>query len=124
MFSASSMLRFIENAELDGIHLEPLGHLIHGRFGGIKSGDCTGAAHVGGCADISPGAAEGHAQIGNAVMVVRGFAAVLVISVGHRHVVDVIVLQRHELAVARRAQANALLSARADARRTGTSFCG
>ena len=42
----------------------------------------------------------------------RGFAAVLVISVEHRQVVDVIVLKRHELALARGAEANTLLSAR------------
>ena len=43
----------------------------------------------------------------------RRFAAVLVIGVEHRHVVDVVVLQGHELAVTRRADANPLLGTRA-----------
>src|SRR6266566_1883901 len=32
-------LRLVENAELDGIHLEPLRHLVHRRFGGEEPGD-------------------------------------------------------------------------------------
>ena len=41
----------------------------------------------------------------------RGFTAVLVVMVDHRHMVDVIVLQREELALTRCAHADALLRA-------------
>src|SRR5205807_7592885 len=50
-------------------------------------------------------------DLGNAVMERRGFTAVLVVIVDHRHVVDVVVLQREELALTRCAQADTLLRA-------------
>src|SRR5215472_15655680 len=89
-------LRLVENAELDWIHLEPLGHLVHCRFGGIKSGDRAGTTHVGRSTDIASCPPEAYPQVGDAVMERRGLAAVFVVSVEYRHVIDVIVPKRHE----------------------------
>src|SRR5207248_2314966 len=72
----------------------------------------AGTAHVSRCADVASCAAEAHAQVGHAVMERRRLAAVFVVIVEHGHVIDIIVLQRYELAVARGAEANTLLSAR------------
>ena len=103
--------RLVENAELDRVDLELIGQFVHRRLGRVEPGHGAGSAHVGCCADVALGAAERHAQVGHAVMERRGLAAVFVVVVEHRQVVDVVVLQRDELAVGRGAEAHALLRA-------------
>ena len=52
------------------------------------------------------------AKVGHAVLERRGFAAVFVVVVEHRPLIDVVVLERDELAFRRRAEPDALLCAR------------
>ena len=116
-------LRLVEDAELDRVDLELIGQLVHRRLGRIQPGHAPGRA----CrrrADVALRAAERHAQIRHAVLERRRLAAVFVIVVEHRRVVDVVVLERDELAVGRGAEPHALLGARTMARRSGTSSCG
>src|SRR5262249_32905488 len=75
------------------------------------------AAHVGWCADVAPGASESHSEIRHAVLKRGRLTAVLVIALEHRSLVDVVVLQRDELAVLRGAEPHALLGAGAMAGR-------
>ena len=111
--SDSSIFGSFSNAEFDRIDLELIGQLIHRRFRRVQAGNCAGAAHVGSAADVSFGASKRHAQIGHTVLERRRLAAILVMSIKYGPRVNIIVLHRNELAVARCAQANALLCARA-----------
>ena len=65
--SDSSIFGSFRTRSLTGIDLELLGQLVHRRLGGIEPGHGAGAAHVGGGADVAPGAAERHAEVGHAV---------------------------------------------------------
>ena len=116
--------RLVQDAELDRIDLELIGQLVHRRLGRVESGHCARAAHVGGRADVAPARPKCDAQVRHAVMERRRFAAVFVVVVEHRPVIDVIVLERDELAVLCRAEAHTLLRARRDDRPIGTSSCG
>ena len=117
-------LRLVEDAELDRVDLELIGQLVHRRLGGVEPGHRAGAAHGGRRADVAPGAAERHAQVGHAVLERRRLAAVFVVVVEDRRVVDVVVLERDELAVGRGAEPHALLRCAGDGRPSGTSSCG
>src|SRR5207248_3336840 len=78
----------------------------------IKSGHGAGSPHGRGRADIAPGATELDAQIGHAVMERCGLAAVFVIVIEDRLVQNVIMLERNEFPIGRRAEPYALLGAR------------
>src|SRR4051812_27682728 len=105
-------LRVIEDAKLNGIHVQLTGQFVHRRFDRIKAWYSARAAHIGPAADVSPGAAKGHPQIGHTVLECRAFAAAFMMSIEDRPCVDVIVLQRNQLAFRCRSQADALLCAR------------
>ena len=102
----------VEDTKLDGIDFELIGEFIHRRFGRIKSGHGAGSPHGRRRADIAPGATELDAQIGHAVMEGRGLAAVFVIVIENRLVQNVIMLERNEFPIGRRAEPYALLGAR------------
>src|SRR5262247_1439296 len=86
-------LRFVEDAEFDRVDLELIGQFVHRRFGRIESRYTSGSAHVGPCADVAPGTSERHAEIWYAVLERRGLAAIFVVGVKHRPVIDVVVLK-------------------------------
>ena len=76
-------LRLVEDAELDRVDLELIGQLVHRRLGRVEPGHRAGAAHGGRRADVAPGAAKGHAEVGHAVLERRRLAAVLVVVIEH-----------------------------------------
>ena len=86
--------RFVEDSEFDRVDLELIGQFVHRRLGRVEPGHTAGPSHVGPCADVSPCAAETHAEVGHAVLERSGLAAIFMMRVEHRAVVDVVVLQR------------------------------
>src|SRR5215468_2890992 len=104
-------LWLVQNPELDRIHLELVGHFVHGRLRCEKSGHRAWPAHVGRCADVAPGPSEMHPQVWRAVMKRRRFTAILLVNLEDRAVTDVIVFEREKLAFRRRAEPHPLLGA-------------
>src|ERR1700739_4416641 len=86
-------LRLVVDAKVNGIHSELMGEFVHCRLGGVESGNSSGTAHISAASNISPGAAEGHAQIGHAVLKRCSFATVLVMCIEHGARVNVVVVQ-------------------------------
>ena len=105
--------RFVEDSEFDRVDLELIGQFVHRRLGRVKPGHTAGPSHVGPCPDVSLCAAETHAEVGHAVLERSCLAAIFMVRVEHRAVVDIVVLHRDQLAVGRGAETNALLGARA-----------
>src|SRR6185503_837679 len=102
-------LGLVQDAEFDGVDVELPREFVHRRFRGVKTGDSAGTAHVRSAADVSLGAPKGDAQIRHTILERRALAAILVMSVKYRTRVDVIMVQRQQLAFARSTQSNPLL---------------
>jgi len=106
-------LRFVDDAKSDRIDPELIGELIQGGFGGIEPGYSSGTAHICSAADVSFGAAKGHAQVRDTVLERRRFATILVMGIKHRPRVNVVVLQGDQFSLSRGTEAYALLRTRA-----------
>src|SRR5215467_15730079 len=104
--------RLVEDAQFNRVDLELIREFVHRRLGRVESGHPARAAHVGASADVAFGAAERHAQVRHAVLKRRSLAAIFMMGVKHRPLVDVIVLQRDQFTVWRCAETDALLGAR------------
>ena len=76
-------LRFVEGTELDGIDLELIRQFVHRRLCREETRHSTGAAHVGGCADIALGASELYLKVRHTVMERGRFTATFVVSIEH-----------------------------------------
>src|SRR5687768_1018913 len=83
---------FIQDAQLHGIDLEQISKFIHRRFGGVEARHGAWPPHVDGCTDVTPSAPKCDAEVRNAVLGWRCLAAILVVIVQHRAIVDVVVL--------------------------------
>ncbi len=70
-------LRLIQEAQLDRIHVEPDGQLIHSRLEGEQARHSAGPTHGGRGADIAANQARGSAKIRCAVAVAGGLTATL-----------------------------------------------
>src|SRR5262245_5906269 len=105
-------LRFIDDPKFHRIDLELIRHFIHRGFSRVQTGHGAWAAHIGSSADVSLRAAEGNAQVRYAVLIRRRLAAIFMMRVKHRALIDVIVPQRDQFALRRCADTDALLGAR------------
>src|SRR5262245_37694381 len=105
-------LRLIDDPKFHWIDLELMRHFIHRGFSRVQAGHCARAAHIGAAADVSLRAAERNAQVRYAVMKRSRLAAIFMVRVEHRPLIDVIVLQRDQFALWRCADTDALLGAR------------
>src|SRR5690606_7935376 len=106
--SALVDLRLVDQAKLKRIHFQFGGHFVHGRLDRIEPWNGAWASHRCIGSDVATSRSRGDSQVGSAVQIDRGFAALLLVIVKPRYVINEILLQTRQPALACCCQANSL----------------
>ena len=102
-------LGFVHQSKLNGIKIELDRQFVHGRFQRIQAGHRARAAHGRVRCDVAARKRSSGAQVGHAVEIAGGLAAIFLALVQARNMEHVVLLQRRQLAVFGGGQAHALL---------------